>query len=74
MNAHGLSSRFQTVIETVEALPPDDQLLLIEIIRQRLIQYRRAELVTEVAEARQSYLHGDIKRGTVDDLLKDLAE
>jgi hypothetical protein len=74
MNAHGLSPRFQTVIETIEALPPDDQLLLIEIIRQRLIQYRRAELVTEVAEARQSYLHGDIKRGTVDDLLKDLAE
>ena len=50
-----VSSRFQQVIETVEALPPDDQLLLIEIIRQRLIQYRRAELAAEVAEARQSY-------------------
>ena len=43
MNAQVTTSRFQTVIETVETLPPDDQLLLIEIIRQRLIQYRRAE-------------------------------
>ena len=74
MNPQGLSSRFQTVIETVETLPPDDQLLLIEIIRQRLIQYRRAELITEVAEARQSYSHGDVQRGTMDDLLKELAE
>ena len=73
MNAQVMSSRFQTVIETVETLPPDDQLLLIEIIRQRLIQYRRAELIAEVAEARQSYFHGDVQRGTVDDLLKELA-
>ena len=74
MNTQEMSSRFQTVIETVETLPPDDQLLLIEIIRQRLIQYRRAELITEVAEARQSYLHGDVQRGTINDLLKELAE
>ena len=74
MNPQGLSSRFQTVIETVETLPPDDQLLLIEIIRQRLIQYRHAELITEVAEAHQSYSHGDVQRGTMDDLLKELAE
>jgi len=72
MNPQGLSPRFQTVIETVETLPPDDQLLLIEIIRQRLIQYRRKELITEVAEARQSYSHGDVQRGTTDDLLEEI--
>ncbi|MCJ7431866.1 MAG: hypothetical protein MUO77_00095 [Anaerolineales bacterium] len=72
MNTH--TSYFQDAIETVEKLPVDDQTLLIEIIRQRLIQYRRAELITEVAEARQSYLHADVQRGTVDDLLKELAE
>jgi hypothetical protein len=74
MNAQGISSRFQTVIETVETLPADDQLLLIEIIRQRLIQFRRAELITEVAEARQSHFHGDVQRGPVEVLLKELAE
>jgi len=74
MDVQAMSSRFQTVIETVETLPPDDQLMLIEIIRQRLIQFRRAELIAEVGEARQSYSHGDVRRGTVDDLLKELAE
>lgn len=73
MDAQSMSSRFQTVIETVETLPPDDQLMLIEIIRQRLIQYRRAELISEVAEARQSYLHADVRHGSVDDLFKELA-
>jgi len=74
MGKKKVSSRFQQVIETVEALPPDDQLLLIEIIRQRLIQPRRAELAAEIAEARDAYQRGDVRRGTVADLMKELAE
>ena len=74
MSKKKVSSRFQQVIETVEALPPDDQLLLIEIIRQRLIQPRRAELAAEIAEARDAYQRGDVRRGTVADLMKALAE
>jgi hypothetical protein len=66
------SSDFQRVIEDVETLPVDDQMLLIEIIRQRLIQHRRSELIAEVAEARQAYRTGDVRRGTVEDLLKEL--
>jgi hypothetical protein len=46
--------------------------LLIEIIRQRLIRRRRSELVAEVVEARQAYQIGDVRRGTVEDLLTEL--
>lgn len=67
------TSYFQDVIETVEKLPPEDQMLLVEIIRQRLIEKRRMELITHVAEARQAYRNGDAQRGTVDDLMKELA-
>ena len=74
MGKKEVSSRFQQVIETVEALPPDDQLLLIEIIRQRLIQHRRAELAADIAEARQAYQRGEVHRGTVADLMGELAE
>jgi hypothetical protein len=63
-----VSSRFQEVIETVEALSPEDQALLIEIIRQRLVQRRRAELAEEIAEARTAYQRGQVRRGTVADL------
>ena len=74
MNKKETSSRFQEVIETVESLSPDDQALLIEIIRQRLIQHRRAELAAEIAEARRTYQQGKVSRGTVADLMKELAE
>jgi len=64
------SSNFQNAIEEVERLPVDDQLLLIEIIRQRMIQHRRGELITQVAEARAAYRTGDVRRGSVDDLMQ----
>ena len=72
MNTQIKSSDFQRVIESVEALTIDDQFLLVEIIRQRLNQYRRSQLIAEVAEARQAYQAGNVQRGTVDDLLKEL--
>ncbi|RLT40284.1 MAG: hypothetical protein DWI57_08715 [Chloroflexi bacterium] len=69
MSVQAPSSRFQEAIETVEELQLDDQLLLVEIIRQRLIQYRRSELVSEVAAARDAYQQNDVRRGSVEDLL-----
>lgn len=68
------SSAFQQAIEGVEMLPADDQLLLIEIIKQRLIQHRRAELVARVAEAREAYRTENVHQGTVDDLMRELEE
>lgn len=67
------SPRFQEVIETVEALPFGDQAMLVEIIRQRLIQQRRAELAADIAEARNAYQCGEVRRGTVADLMEELA-
>lgn len=69
-----VSSRFQELIETIEALPLSDQALLIDIIRKRLIQERRSELAAEIAEARNSYQRGEVRRGTVADLMEDLGE
>jgi len=74
MEARAEISRIQQVIEAVEALPVDEQLLLVEIIRRRLVEQRRAELVAEVAEARQAYLAGDVRRGSVEELLEELSE
>jgi len=68
------SSRLQEAIETVEALPLEDQVLLIEIVRQRLIQQRRSELASEIAEARDDYQQGKIRRGTVTELMEELGE
>lgn len=68
------SSRLQEVVETVESLSTDDQLLLVDLIRHRLARDRRAEIVTEVAKARAAYQNGAIRRGTVAELMAELAE
>ena len=74
MSKKKASSTFQEVIESVEALSPEDQILLTEIIRRRLIQHRRAELAEEIAEARNAYRRGDVHRDTVMNLMKELAK
>ena len=68
------SSVFQRTIEQVEQLPADDQMLLVEIIRQRIIQHRRGELLRQVSEAREAYRTGNVHSGSVDDLLRELEE
>jgi hypothetical protein len=72
MDTQAKTSELQRVIDTVESLPMDDQMLVIDIIRQRLIQHRRADLAAQVAEARRAYQTGEVHRGTVEDLLRDL--
>jgi predicted RNase H-like HicB family nuclease len=62
------SSAVQQAIEGVERLSVDDQMLLVEIIRQRLTQHPHSELAAQVAEARESYRTGKVRRGTPRDI------
>ncbi len=65
---------FQDLIDAVEAMPLEDQSLFVELINKRIIEKRRAELVTEVQEARRAFESGNVKRGSFKDLMKDLKE
>lgn len=66
------TSAFQQAIETVEALPLEDQAVLVNIIQQRLTQQRREELLQRVAETERDYSKGNIRRGSVADLMAEL--
>ena len=70
----GVTSTFQAALETVEDLMPGDQEILIEIVRRRLIERRRAESAEDVGATREAYRHGDVRRGTADDWVAELAE
>ncbi|MDD4163421.1 MAG: hypothetical protein PHW87_13180 [Methanothrix sp.] len=67
-------SSFQELIESVESLPLDDQQMLLNIINMRIIERRRDELVTDMEESLDAYRKGEVRIGTVDDLLRDLDE
>jgi len=66
--------QFQDVLEAVETWSLKDQSLLIEIMQRRLAQKRRAELALEIKEARQDYQIGNVKRGSVADLMAELED
>ncbi|MBP7071317.1 MAG: hypothetical protein KBA97_09605 [Methanothrix sp.] len=67
-------SDFQELIESVEALPIDDREILMDIINRRIIEQKREELVADMEESLQAYRKGEVRIGTVDDLLRDLDE
>ena len=74
MSGAAESLSFQDLIDAVESLPLDDQSILVEIINKRIIEKRRAELVAEVKEAQEAFTRGEVRGGTVKDLIKDLED
>ena len=55
-------------------MPLDDQQMLLNIINMRIIERRRDELLTDMEESLEAYRKGEVRIGTVDDLLRDLDE
>jgi hypothetical protein len=66
------ASSLQAAIEVVEQLSDEDQAHLLDIIYRRLVEKRRDHLVRDVKEAREQYAAGQIRRGSIDDLLAEL--
>jgi hypothetical protein len=65
---------FQSVIEIVESLPDEEQLHLIKIINNRLQHKEKKELLEAVKESHEAFIKGDVKSGTVEDLMAELEE
>jgi len=63
---------FQKALEVLESLPEEQRESLIDIIRKRLIEERRDRLAQNIKKAKQEYKQGQVKRGTVDDLMDEL--
>ncbi|GAB4204929.1 MAG: hypothetical protein Fur006_60530 [Coleofasciculaceae cyanobacterium] len=68
------TSVFQQAIEAVEALSLDEQAMLVDIILNRLKQQRRTQLLEEVAQAEREYDCGNVRRGSVVDLMAELED
>ena len=68
------SLSFQDLIDAVESMPLDDQSMLVDLINRRIQEKRRAALVSTVQDARNAFERGEVKRGTFEDLMKDLKD
>lgn len=63
---------FQEVLDIVESLPIEQQETIIEIVNHRLIEERRNLLAQNIQEAKEEFARGEIRKGTVDDLMKEV--
>lgn len=63
---------FQKALDVIESLPVYQQEDVIDIVRHRLIEQRREMLAESVREAKKDYARGEVRKGTVDDLMKEL--
>ena len=65
---------FNEALEIIESFPEEQREDLIEVVKHRLIDERRVKLAQNISEAREEYARGEVKRGSVDDLLRELSE
>lgn len=72
--SHSAISPFQQALEMIEGLPEEQQQDLVEIVRSRQRERRRDSLAASKVQARQELARGEVRRGTVDDLMADLGE
>ena len=67
------SVTFQEALDILESLPVEQREYLIEIVRGRLIDHRRELLAENIRKAREEYARGEVKKGTVEELMRELA-
>ena len=63
---------FGEVLEAVDKLSLDEQETLIDILRRRIIEQRRAELLQEIREARQEFQAGDCQPATPAEIVAEI--
>ncbi|MEK9148827.1 MAG: hypothetical protein AAB267_02130 [Candidatus Desantisbacteria bacterium] len=68
------TATFQEAIDVIESLPESQQESLVDVLQHRPIEHRRELLAKNIREAREEFARGEVKKGTVDDLMRELLE
>lgn len=65
---------FNEVLEIIESFPEEQRESIVEIVKLRLIEERRDRLAQSIKEAREEYRRGEVRKGTVEDLMSEISE
>jgi len=68
------TTTFDEALEIIESFSEEQRESIIEIVNRRLAEERRERLAQTVKEAREEYARGEVRRGTVDDLMRELVQ
>ncbi len=64
--------KFNDILEQIDTLSCDDQEILIDLVKRRLVERRREEIADNIAKAHQEYQSGEVFRGSVEDVIAEL--
>ena len=67
------TATFDEALEIIESFSQDQRESIVEIVKRRLTEERREQLAQTIKEAREEYARGEVRRGTVDDLIREIA-
>jgi len=65
---------FDEALEIIESFPEEQKESIIEIVKRRLTEERRERLAQIVKEAREEFARGEVRRGTVNDLMLEITQ
>jgi len=68
------TATFDEALDIIESFPEDQRESIIEIVKRRLTEERRERLTQTIKEAREEYARGEVRRGTVDDLIREIVQ
>jgi len=68
------TTTFDEALDIIESFPEEQRESIVEIVKRRLTEERRKRLAQTVKEARQEYVRGEVRRGTADDLIREIVQ
>ena len=63
---------FGEILEAADELPTEDQEALIAILKNRIRERRRAELLQDIREAEKEFREGKCQPATPDELMREI--
>jgi hypothetical protein len=66
------STTFDEVLDAIEHLPIEQQADLIDVVRRRLAERGRQQIIADAREARAEFAAGKTRATSIDDLMREI--
>jgi hypothetical protein len=63
---------FDLVLEAIELLPDDQQANLVDVVRHRLAERGRQQIIADARQARAEHQDGKVQPMSADELMREL--
>jgi hypothetical protein len=67
-----MQTTFAEVLETIENFTVDEKETLVDILRHRLRENKRQQIVKSVKESRREFEKGNLKPTSADEIIKEI--